>query len=138
MKREMKKNMEEAEQKHLAKLKEIQNRVITMERTQTEPAPRTFPAKPTWQRKNPNHEQRPPHQLEATNVVEPYMPFCRGCEDLHEESFCYYACYIQEHGFPEGCGPKASSREPEYINHVGDMLNIFRESWREEKQYSRA
>ena len=32
-KKEMKKNMEEAEQKHLAQLKEIQNRVITMERT---------------------------------------------------------------------------------------------------------
>ena len=53
---EMKKNMEETEQKHLAQLKEIQNRVITMERTQTQPAPRTFPAKPTWQRKAPNHE----------------------------------------------------------------------------------
>ena len=47
MKREMKKNMEEAEQKHLAQLKEIQNRVITMERTQTQHAPRTFPTKPT-------------------------------------------------------------------------------------------
>ena len=42
MKKEMKRNMEEAEQKHLAQLKEIQNRVITMERTQTQPAPRTF------------------------------------------------------------------------------------------------
>ena len=61
MKREMKKNMEEAEQKHLAQLKEIQNRVIMMERTQTQSAPRTFPAKPTWQRKPPNYEQRPPH-----------------------------------------------------------------------------
>ena len=75
MKREMKKNMEEAEQKHLVQLKEIQNRVITMERTQPPPPPRDFPAKPTWQRKNPNHEQRPPHQLEATNVVETYTPF---------------------------------------------------------------
>ena len=44
---EMKKNMEEEEQKYLAQLKEIQNRVITMERTQSHSTPRTFPAKPT-------------------------------------------------------------------------------------------
>ena len=80
MKREMKKNMEEAEHKHLAQLKEIQNRVITMERTQTQPPPRTFPAKPTWQRRNPSHEQKPPHQLEAANMVETYTPFCRACD----------------------------------------------------------
>ena len=29
------------------------------------------------------------------------------------------------------------SSKPEYINYVGDMHNILRESWREEKQYSR-
>ena len=46
-----------------------------MERTQSLPPPRAFPAKPTWQRKNPNHEKRPPRQLEATNVVETYTPF---------------------------------------------------------------
>ena len=137
MKREMKKNMEEAEKKHLAQLKEIQNRVITMEITQTHSTPRTFPTKPTWKRNPPNHEQRPPHQLDVTNMVEQYKPFCRACEDLHEESSCYYACYVQEHGFPEGCGPKASSSEPEYINCVDDMHYISGESWRETKQYSR-
>ena len=108
-----------------------------MERAQSHPAPRTFPPKVNWQRKAPNHEQRPPHQLEAANMVEPYTPFCRACEDFHEESSCYHACYFQEHGFLEGCSPKASSSELEYINYVGDMHNIFIESWREEKQYSR-
>ena len=80
MKREMKKNMEEAKQKHLAQLKEIQNRVITMERTQTQPTPRTFLAKPSWKRKPPNHEQRPPHQLEAANIVEQYKPFWQSMQ----------------------------------------------------------
>ena len=70
-------------------------------------------------------------------MVEPYTPFCRACKDFHEESSRHYACYVQEHGFREGSSPKASSSEPEYINHVGDMHNIFRESWREAKQYSR-
>ena len=69
-------------------------------------------------------------------MVETYTPFCRACEDFHEESTCHYACYVQEHGFPEGCGPRASSSEPEYINNVGDMHNISRESWREAKQHS--
>ena len=70
-------------------------------------------------------------------MVEAYTPFCRACEDLHEEYSCYYACYVQEHGFPEGCGPKESLSEPEYINYVDDMHDISRESWREAKQYSR-
>ena len=35
--------------------------------------------------------------------------------------------------FPEGCGPKASSSEPEYINYVDDMHDIFGGSWREAK-----
>ena len=131
------KKMQDMERKHLAQIKEVQNMVITVERTQPPPPPRTFPAKPTWQRRNPNHEQRPPHQLEAANMVETYTPFCRACEDLHEESSCYYACYVQEHGFPEGCGPKASSSELEYINCVDDMHDISGESWRETKQYSR-
>ena len=39
--------------------------------------------------------------------------------------------------FPKGCGPRASSSEPEYINNVGDMHNISRESWREAKQHSK-
>ena len=61
---------ERIEDKHLAKIKETQNKVISMERAQSQPAPRTFPPKVNWQRKAPNHEQRPPHQLEAANMVE--------------------------------------------------------------------
>ena len=39
--------------------------------------------------------------------------------------------------FPEGCGRKASSSEPEYINYVDDMHDISGESWREANQHSR-
>ena len=122
----MKERFERMEDKHLAQMKEMQDKVISMERAQSQPATRTFLPKTNWQRKAPNHEQRPPHQLEAANMVEPYTPFCRACKAFHEESSCHYACYVQEHGFPEGCGPKASSSEPAYINHVGDMHNIFK------------
>ena len=98
---EIKERLGRMEDKHLAQMKEMQNKVISMERAQSQPVPRTFPPKVNWQRKAPNHEQRPPHQLESTDMVETYTPFCRACEDLHEESSCYYACYVQEHGFPE-------------------------------------
>ena len=51
----MTEKMQEMERKYLAQIKEVQNRVITVERMQPLPPPRTFPARPTWQRKNPNH-----------------------------------------------------------------------------------
>ena len=104
---EIKERLERMEDKHLAHMKKMHNKVISMERVQSQPAPRTFPPKVNWQRKAPNHEQRPPHQLEAANMVETYTLFCRACEDFHEESTCHYACYVQEHVFPEGCGPRA-------------------------------
>ena len=108
-----------------------------MERTQTQPAPRTFPTKPTWQRKPPNHEQRPPHQLEAANMVEQYKPFCRACRDFHEESSCHYACYVQEHGHPEGCGPNTSTSEPDFINNIDDIPNIPIGNWPHANRYEK-
>ena len=90
----MKERFERMEDKHLAQMKEMQNKVISMERAQLQPAPRPFPPKTNWQRKAPNHEQRPPHQLEVANMVETYTPFCRASEDFHEESICHYACYV--------------------------------------------
>ena len=73
---EMKERLERVEDKHLAQMKEMQNKVINMERAQSQPTPRTFPPKVNWQRKAPNHDQRPPHQIEAANMVDTYMPFC--------------------------------------------------------------
>ena len=58
---EIKERLGKIEDKHLAQMKEMQNKVISMERAQSQPLPRTFPPKVNWQRKAPNHEQRPPH-----------------------------------------------------------------------------
>ena len=58
---EIKERLGRMEDKHLAQMKEMQNKVISMERAQSQPVPRTFPPKVNWQRKAPNHEQRPPH-----------------------------------------------------------------------------
>ena len=68
-------------------------------------------------------------------MVETYTPFCRACEDLLEESSCYYACYVQEHGHPKGCGPSTSTSEPNYINNIGGIRSIPRENWSQANQY---
>ena len=96
----MKERFERMEDKHLAQMKEMQDKVMSMERAQSQLAPRTLLSKTNWQRKAPNHEHRPPHQLEAANMVENYTPLCITCEDFHEESTFHYAFYVQEHGFP--------------------------------------
>jgi hypothetical protein len=52
-------------------------------------------------RKGPPQDQRPPNQLESNNVVnEEAPPFCRACEDFHEESTCPIFCQINEQGLP--------------------------------------
>ena len=53
---EMKERLERMEDKHLAQMREMQNKVISIERVQSQPVPRPFPPKTNWQRKAPNHE----------------------------------------------------------------------------------
>ena len=62
-------------------------------------------------------------------MVEQYKPFCRACKDFHEESGCHYACYVQEHGHPEGCGLSTSTSETEFINNIDDIPNIPIGNW---------
>ena len=52
----MKERFERMEDKHLAQMKEMQDKVINMERAQSQLAPRKFLPKTNWQRKTPNHE----------------------------------------------------------------------------------
>jgi len=57
-----------------------------------------------WQKKAPSQEQRPPNPLESTNLVDHQaIPFCRPCEDFHEESTCPYYLQICE-GQPSQSG----------------------------------
>ena len=44
----MKERLGRMEDKHLAQMKEMQNKVISMERAQSQPVPRTFPPKVNW------------------------------------------------------------------------------------------
>jgi hypothetical protein len=65
-------------------------------------------------------DQRPPNQLETTNMVnEEAPPFCRACEDFHEESTCPIFCQINEQGLPETNNYVGYSRRSDFINNVG-------------------
>jgi len=77
---------------HATQLITLQNRLIAMDRSQNN----RFQPRPNnekWKKKGPPQDQRPPNQLESNNVVnEEIPPFCRACEDLHEESTCPVFC----------------------------------------------
>jgi len=71
---------------HATQLSSLQNRLITMERSQSQN--NSFQPRPNnerWQKKGPPQEKRPPNQLESNNAVnEEIPPFCIACEDFHE------------------------------------------------------
>ena len=63
--------------------------------------------------------------------------FGRACRDFHEESGCHYACYVQEHGHPEGCGPNTSTSEPDFINNIDDIPSISIGNWPQANRYEK-
>jgi len=89
-------SLKNLELSHTQQMKEMQNRLIAMERTQQNRLPPK--GNDRWQKKsNQYQEQRPPTQLEPNNVVsheEP--PYCRICEEFHEESTCVRFKYFDE------------------------------------------
>lgn len=100
------------EANHASQLNAMQNRLISMERSQAN----RFQPNPNkeWQRRGIPQDQRPPNQLEATNMVqEEVPPFCRACKDFHEESTCPIFCQIIEQRLPKVnklCGISMSPR----------------------------
>jgi hypothetical protein len=81
------------ESNHATQLNAMQNRLIAMERNN---ANRFQPRKNNekWQKKGHPQDQRPPNQLDSTNIVnDEAPPFCRACEDFHEESTCQ--CFVK-------------------------------------------
>jgi hypothetical protein len=88
--------MKRMEANHATQLSAMQNKLIAMERAQNNRfQPRLNNER--WQRKNPPQDQRPPNQLESTNIVkEEAHPFYRACEDFHEESTCPIFCQVSE------------------------------------------
>jgi hypothetical protein len=125
---EMVKRMEAT---HATQLSALQNRLIAMERSQNQNnrfQPR--PGNERWQKKTPQQEQRPPNQLESNNVVnEDIPPFCRACEDFHEESTCLVFCQINEQGLHPTNNFVGKSRSSNHINNFGETHPLSMDYW---------
>ena len=96
--KEMNDRMEALQADYANQLKNMQNRVINMERAQT--SQKNFPPKGNWVQKKAPREKRPPNQLDSTNMVEEVISYCRPYEALHKESTYYMVRQILEHGVP--------------------------------------
>jgi hypothetical protein len=83
-----------------------------------------------WQKKGPPQDQRPPNQLESNNVVnQEIAPFCRACEDFHEESTCPIFCHINEQGMPQRSNFLGNSRNYNHINNSGEAHPLSMDHW---------
>ena len=69
-------------------------------------------------------------------MFEEVIPYCRACEALHEESTCYTAHQILEHGLPESNDSEQFASEPEYVNIVGHLHSVIAETWGQAREYS--
>ena len=107
----------------------MQNRVINVERDRT--SQNNFPPKGNWVPK-----KGPPNQLDPINMVEEVIPYRKACEALHEESTCYMARQILEHGLPESNDIEQFASKPEYVNTVGQLHPVTAETWGQAKEYS--
>ena len=98
---------------HYAHLNHMQNRIITMERNN---GPRNFQPKQNqmYQNKFPQQEPRIPNQLDSANMVE-VIPWCRPCEQFHQESTCYVSNQVMEHGLPKVSSQETTSSEPDHV-----------------------
>ena len=77
-----------------------------------------------YQKKFPQQEPRIPNQLDLANMVEEIIPWCRPCEQFHQESTCYVANQAMEHGLPESSSQETTSSEPDHVYMVGQAYPL--------------
>jgi hypothetical protein len=106
---------------HANQINALQNRLITMERSQNNrqhPRPND-----KWPKRPPQHEQRPPNPFESTNLVDHHsIPYCRPCGEFHEEVTCpvfLEGCYDNDYG----------SQGNEQVNMCGRKYNVGMYDW---------
>jgi len=133
--------MKNLELSHAQQMREMQNRLIAMEKAQTQH--HKFPPKfnndkwniDKWQKKsNTNQEPRPPTQPEPNNMAShDDPPFCRVCEEFHEESTCVVFRHFNEDVQYEGNHYVGISKN---INVVGKPFQISKDQMRRVKEGS--
>jgi hypothetical protein len=125
------------EANHAAQMNSMQNRLIAMEREKSHMPSNRFPPRQNneWKQKYPSNNQRIPSQLDSANMVmEEVPPFCRACNEFHDESTCPKFNYINEQGPPEVNNFVGYSNQPEYINHVGKTHTLPKDVWKQAKE----
>ena len=58
-------------------------------------------------------------------MVEEVIPWCRPCEQFHQESTCYVANQVMEHGIPKVSNVETNSSDPDHIYMVGQAQGVF-------------
>jgi hypothetical protein len=132
---EMKEIIKAMEANHAAQLNAMQNRLIVMERSQ---ANRFQPRQNNerWQSKGPPQDQRPPNQLEATNMAhKKLLLFVELVKNFKRNPLAPYQ--INEQGFPETSNYVGYSRHSKFINNVGKTHPLTSDQWKQMKDLSK-
>jgi hypothetical protein len=104
--------IKQLDMKHDNQINALQNRLITVERSQGNNRQQHKP-NDKWQRRPPQNDQRPPNPFETTNLVDHRpMPYCRPCGEFHEESTCLV--------FLEECNNEYEDQGNEQVNMCND------------------
>ena len=98
--KELNEKMEAMEATYTNQLKNMQNRVVTIEISHSNQK-HFIPTSNQVPKKDPYKDNNLPNQLDITNMVQEVIPYCRPCDSLHEEASCYVAHRILEQGIPE-------------------------------------
>ena len=69
-------------------------------------------------------------------MVEEVIPWCRPCEQFHQESTCYVANQVMEHGFPKVSNQETTSREFDHVYMVGQTYPLSNQNWQQATDYS--
>jgi hypothetical protein len=69
-------------------------------------------------------------------VNEEAPPFCRACEDFHEESTCPFLCQVNEQGLPKTSNFVGNSRRYDFINNVGKTHKVTDDQLKQNKEAS--
>ena len=106
------------EANHTTQMNAIQHRLVAMERNQYGRFQNR--GNDIWQKMGPPNEHKPPNPLESTNLVDDSIPYCRPCDEMHDEATCPYVRRILEGGM---VGTN------EQINVVGKEHHLSMENW---------
>ena len=74
--------------------------------------------------------------MDSVNLVEDTIPFCKPCSQFHQESTCYIANQVMEHGLPEISNQDTPSSEPEFMNMVRRTYPLAEQHWQQAVHYS--